>query len=158
MHDIYDSNCENNAVVTLSPIRSSIKGTTGLRYSKMPRLCEKVPIMSDVLSTVKQTEYWPPHLTQPLALHAMGAGCSRITLLSTTPAVVPADGHRLLHQIGRGSATLWSHRAINYQVPLTAHCLPLRAPHTIISDNGTNFARKQVACFCAKYEITHWFF
>jgi len=31
-------------------------------------------------------------------------------------------------------------------------------PHTIISDNGTNFASKQVASFCAKYNIAHRFF
>jgi len=28
-------------------------------------------------------------------------------------------------------------------------------PHTIISDNGTNFASKQVASFCTKYNIAH---
>ena len=28
-----------------------------------------------------------------------------------------------------------------------------RLPHTIISDNGTNFASKQVANFCSKYKI-----
>jgi len=27
-----------------------------------------------------------------------------------------------------------------------------RLPHTIISDNGTNFASKQVASFCDKYK------
>jgi len=32
-----------------------------------------------------------------------------------------------------------------------------RLPHTIISDNGTNFASKQVASFCSKYKITHQF-
>jgi len=30
-------------------------------------------------------------------------------------------------------------------------------PHTIISDNGTNFASKQVASFYDKYKITHRF-
>jgi len=35
--------------------------------------------------------------------------------------------------------------------------MSLRAPHTIISDNKMNFASKQVASFCAKYKITHWF-
>ena len=28
-------------------------------------------------------------------------------------------------------------------------------PHTIISDNGINFASKQVVTFCAKYKIAH---
>ena len=28
----------------------------------------------------------------------------------------------------------------------------------IISDNGTNFANKQVASFCSKYKITHLFY
>jgi len=36
--------------------------------------------------------------------------------------------------------------------------MSLRDPHTIISDNGTNFASKQVASFCAMYSITHQFF
>ena len=31
-------------------------------------------------------------------------------------------------------------------------------PHTIISDNGTNFASRQVASFCFKYKITHYFY
>ena len=30
-------------------------------------------------------------------------------------------------------------------------------PHTIISDNETNFANKQVASFCVKYKIVHLF-
>ena len=30
-------------------------------------------------------------------------------------------------------------------------------PHTVISDNGTNFASRQVASFCSKYKITHRF-
>jgi len=30
-------------------------------------------------------------------------------------------------------------------------------PHTIISDNGTYFASKQVASFYLKYKITYWF-
>jgi len=30
-------------------------------------------------------------------------------------------------------------------------------PHTIISDNGTTFASKQVASFCAKYNIAYRF-
>ena len=30
-------------------------------------------------------------------------------------------------------------------------------PHTIISDNGTNFASKQVVSFCTKYNIAHRF-
>ena len=32
-----------------------------------------------------------------------------------------------------------------------------RLPHTIISDNGTNFASKQVANSFSKYKITHQF-
>ena len=30
-------------------------------------------------------------------------------------------------------------------------------PHTIISDNGTNFASKEVATLCTKYKIAHQF-
>jgi len=30
-------------------------------------------------------------------------------------------------------------------------------PHTVISDNGINFARKQVASFCIKYNIAYRF-
>ena len=36
--------------------------------------------------------------------------------------------------------------------------MSLRAPYTIISDNGTNFASKQVANFCAKYKTAHQLF
>jgi len=31
------------------------------------------------------------------------------------------------------------------------------SPHTVISDNGTNFASKQVVSFCAKYKIAYRF-
>ena len=32
-----------------------------------------------------------------------------------------------------------------------------RLPHTIISDDGTNFASKNVANFCSRYKIIHRF-
>jgi len=40
-------------------------------------LCEKVSTMSKVCSSITQTEYRPPYLTQPLAFYAMGIGCGR---------------------------------------------------------------------------------
>jgi len=59
--------------------------------------------------------------------------------------------------MGRDSAALRSHQVTNCQVPLATYSVSLQAPHTIISDNRTNFASKQVASFCAKYKITHRF-
>jgi len=38
---------------------------------------------------------------------------------------------------------------------MAKHSMSFRAPPTIIFDNGTNFASKQVVSFCAKYKITH---
>jgi len=62
----------------------------------------------------------PPHLAQSLALHAMGVGRSWTTPPSTTLVAVPVGSHRLLHQIGRGTA-LRSQWATDCQVPLTEH-------------------------------------
>ena len=45
----------------------------------------------------------------------------------------------------------------NSEILLTKHCLSLGLPHTIVSDNGTNFTSKHVANFCSKYRITHRF-
>jgi len=56
----------------------------------------------------------------------------------------------------RHSAPLQGQRAADYQVPLAEHSIRFGISHTIISDNGMNFASKHVASFCAKY-ITHRF-
>ena len=77
--------------------------------------------MSNFCSDVKQTEYRPPHITQPLAFHAIGTRRSRVVSPSTTLVMIPSGSHRLLHQIGRGSTTFQSHQAADCQVLLAEH-------------------------------------
>ena len=110
--------------------------------------------MSEVRSSVKQTEYLPLHLAQSLAfMHWM------LDVVEQLPRAQPRLRFLL---VATDYFTKWieivqlqSHWATDYQVPLAEHNVSLRTPHTIISDNGMNFLSKQVASFCAKYKITH---
>ena len=62
------------------------------------------------------------------------------------------------HQIDRGSGTLRGQQAAYCQASLAKHSCHFGISHTIISDNRNNFANKQVASLCAKYNIAHRFF
>ena len=69
--------------------------------------------------------------------------CSGPTFPSTSSVLVPTGLNRLLHQIDRSCAPLevTGHQVVKF-LWQNLVCR-FRLPHTIISDNGTNFTRKR---------------
>ena len=63
----------------------------------------------------------------------MGVGRSWSTPPSTASVAIPADSHRLFHQMGRGGATLRSHWTTYCQISLAKHLVSLRTPPTPLS-------------------------
>ena len=112
-------------------------------------------VVLEIHPSIKQTKFQPPYFAKSLALHAMGLGrgwSNPPSAASVAVLLVAIDYFTKwvkavpLYEVTSQqiSKFLWQNTVCHF-----------RLSQTIISDNGTNIASKQVANFYSKYKIAH---